>query len=623
MRKKNGFTLIELLAVIVILTIVALISTPVILNVIEKAKKSSFMRSIDNVVEAGNLFYFERKIDAINGDIRFECTNKKCISSRLDNFGEPLKLQLKGNTGEGYVIVANDGNIEFMLEDAGYCAYKKRNAEEVTYQHKKCEEVINDETKPIIEDISINKTDNSIKVVVNAYDNESGIKNYKYTLTGKKEEEKEINNSTYTFDELISGTYTIKVRVTNNVNLYTEVEKELIIEETKICPVPIIDISNEDEWTQSKEVTFDYGDVVGCIGKYSLDGINFIEGTSVTIDENITVYAINEGAEQTASNQKKITKIDNEGPTLTIGEVTSTNKTIKIEITSNEDTYSSPVTTTCVAGENTSNYDKVGIIRNGVCTISGLNASTIYHYKLTSKDKLNNYAIDVTGNVATQDPQPFYIEPLTVKNNPIYYNPTEGKECTLTDYENNLLKAKGSTTALPTGLKTGCMKWYAYKDNDDGTLDMILAHNTTAKVAYNSSNSNSKQKEVATALASDTSKWKVKARLITAQEIANIARSDSWASDGNWFYLQTKGQEGYSASNGTNSYSWLFDYTHNCESRGCSVADNATYGYWTSTPHTINTTNVWDVRSGGDFTSNFASNTSFGVRPVITVSKFK
>lgn len=44
MRKK-GFTLIELLAVIVILAVIALIATPIILNIIEKARKSAFKDS--------------------------------------------------------------------------------------------------------------------------------------------------------------------------------------------------------------------------------------------------------------------------------------------------------------------------------------------------------------------------------------------------------------------------------------------------------------------------------------------------------------------------------------------------------------------------------------------------
>lgn len=38
---KKGFTLIELLAVIVILAIIALIATPIVLNVVDNAKKSA------------------------------------------------------------------------------------------------------------------------------------------------------------------------------------------------------------------------------------------------------------------------------------------------------------------------------------------------------------------------------------------------------------------------------------------------------------------------------------------------------------------------------------------------------------------------------------------------------
>ena len=45
--KRNGFTLIELLAVIVILAIIALIVTPIILGIINDARKESQERSIE------------------------------------------------------------------------------------------------------------------------------------------------------------------------------------------------------------------------------------------------------------------------------------------------------------------------------------------------------------------------------------------------------------------------------------------------------------------------------------------------------------------------------------------------------------------------------------------------
>ena len=50
--KKNGFTLVELLAVIVVLAIIALIATPIVLNVIEKSKKNAAIDSAYGYIEA-------------------------------------------------------------------------------------------------------------------------------------------------------------------------------------------------------------------------------------------------------------------------------------------------------------------------------------------------------------------------------------------------------------------------------------------------------------------------------------------------------------------------------------------------------------------------------------------
>ena len=49
---KKGFTLIELLAVIVILAIIALIATPIVLNIIKDTKESATLRSADFYLDA-------------------------------------------------------------------------------------------------------------------------------------------------------------------------------------------------------------------------------------------------------------------------------------------------------------------------------------------------------------------------------------------------------------------------------------------------------------------------------------------------------------------------------------------------------------------------------------------
>jgi len=50
--KKRGFTLIELLAVIVVLAIIALIATPIVMNVIKNAQMGAAERSADNYIKA-------------------------------------------------------------------------------------------------------------------------------------------------------------------------------------------------------------------------------------------------------------------------------------------------------------------------------------------------------------------------------------------------------------------------------------------------------------------------------------------------------------------------------------------------------------------------------------------
>ena len=59
---KKGFTLIELLAVIVVLAILALVVTPIVLNIVENAQQGSDERSLEQYAKIMQTSYYEEKM---------------------------------------------------------------------------------------------------------------------------------------------------------------------------------------------------------------------------------------------------------------------------------------------------------------------------------------------------------------------------------------------------------------------------------------------------------------------------------------------------------------------------------------------------------------------------------
>ena len=197
----------------------------------------------------------------------------------------------------------------------------------------------------------------------------------------------------------------------------------------------------------------------------------------------------------------------------------------------------------------------------------------------------------------------------------VYLDPTD-----LTKY------CDASNSVSTTGTKEGCMKWYAY--SDDGTnYNMILDHNTTSKIIWNSTGNNSEMKEVKEALTTDTKKWNssLNARLIIADEIAkitsNIDFNSATSTFDQWFYLDSNNQTQTATSQGTSKYAWLFDYTTGCTGYGCNVMASGNVGYWTSTS-SFDLTNVsWCIGNNGSLLTYYVDTDGFGLRPVITISK--
>ena len=110
----------------------------------------------------------------------------------------------------------------------------------------------------------------------------------------------------------------------------------------------------------------------------------------------------------------------------------------------------------------------------------------------------------------------------------VYYNPVSREKC------NDYTEANSTT-----GKNSGCMKWYVFNDKEgNATVNVILDHNTTANVAWNSTGNNSEMKEVKIALENDTKDWKNTARLITANEVAKITKHptfDASKENQDWF----------------------------------------------------------------------------------------
>ena len=215
-------------------------------------------------------------------------------------------------------------------------------------------------------------------------------------------------------------------------------------------------------------------------------------------------------------------------------------------------------------------------------------------------------------------------------------------------------------TQSNTGVNSGCMKFYAFNDDGGDKINLLLDHNTTATIAWNSSgtSSNGPDQEFLNKLNEDTKDWQgtealtdysldqtgytsnakytinyseYKARLITAQEIANITGNTTWDEivANNYFYFDSKTTKAKDTCTlGDISgcqYGWLYDRTlSKCKDYGClNNADVGTNGYWTSTTAASYSNRPWFVAFIGYISVNSSDSKNYGIRPVIEVLKSK
>ncbi len=190
--EKKGFTLVELLAVIVILAVIALISTPMIINVIEGSKKGALKDSAYGLLEATDIYYAEHTIDGINRKTEFIFDEGKQTSIE--------QLGYKGYVEKGSMYLYSDGKVALCISDGKYAAIKNVDEEEVRMSSGRCsynEATEEYETVGICSDLESElekvKEENNKKIEEIRNEYEERISN----LTNDYEEQKKTIENTY------------------------------------------------------------------------------------------------------------------------------------------------------------------------------------------------------------------------------------------------------------------------------------------------------------------------------------------------------------------------------------------------------------------------------------------
>lgn len=96
MKREKGFTLLELLAVILVIAIIVLIAMPIILNVIEDARKQASLRSAEGYLDAVEKAVLKSKIDnkKIENGIYF--VKNGDLYTDINDSSSSIKVDVKG-----------------------------------------------------------------------------------------------------------------------------------------------------------------------------------------------------------------------------------------------------------------------------------------------------------------------------------------------------------------------------------------------------------------------------------------------------------------------------------------------------------------------------------------------
>ena len=628
---KKGFTLTELLGVVILLSILLLLLLPNIISSIKSSNKNTD-DVLNNIISSATRLYMSDNFSNFieNSNYVYCIPISKLVE---DNYlTAPVKYQnIDDITGIKSVRVTYNTKYQFEVVDTATCS---------TTSYLMIQDQTNNETAKFL-GTDLNK--NSIEKIITV-DNtnipDNAIKVYDVS---------ELQNDSiklWYLDFDNNGLYEVYIGQNGGVVANAN-SKKLFANLTRL---ESIDLRN-----------LDTSNVINMSSMF----LNCINLTQIYINNIITTNVTD--MSYMFSNCPKLSSIDL--TSLSTEHLIVTDKMFEetLGLTSlnlkNAD-FSNVESNTLMFKNTTSNIN---------VTIKCSAQTFIYKGLANSGIRYANVTVDNAGSCQLIDPiRPFggtYVAAQATDTHKgiIYLNPKD-----LTATCNEALASTNlnhNNPRTPTGINSGCMKFYIYDDSGD-YYKLILDHNTTGTIAWITRADfisvggtqanwdtykyyNTKGPITVTSkLATDTQGWIGNPRLITANEIAHIVGADNnntikW--DQNKTYKESVTDATVQVSNiffdgsgntysgwqtqTTNSsiksrYSWLYDYTYDCANNGCIVSDNNLYsnaniyGYWTSTPTAGTIDRSWYVSRRGYIDGNISDrNDRFGVRPVITILK--
>jgi len=210
---RKGFTLIELLAVIIVLAVIALIATPIVLDVVDSAKLKAFEESTYGIMETVKLKNYDDMLE--NSDKIYTFPNDELV--------------FQGERPKGGTVISQNGNTAIAIHNGKYCATKKFGDEKVTIT----ENIENCDLKQF-----------SLDGNISAVETYPGSENYNQAVKVKGKVQLIKNNKiiyettsdesgNYSFDKVVSDNYLILVsqpyrtKYGEEINLNSDTTKDI------------------------------------------------------------------------------------------------------------------------------------------------------------------------------------------------------------------------------------------------------------------------------------------------------------------------------------------------------------------------------------------------------------